>query len=141
MKKCPVIAAGVAIVLSGCTPAQASTDELSARWGETVEVDGISVSLDDNPGHGCYKLSIGNERWFRSISPDEGGAIIGYAGVQDGDVHLYVEGTNPKGHRLNWGTFAPIDAGGTKTETICGQYYAESSRIEVDVANTTVTFN
>lgn len=141
MKKCLTVAAAAAVLLTGCAPAQASTDELSARWGETVEIDGISVSLDESPGNGCYKLSIGNERWFRSISPDEGGAIVGYAGVQDGDVHLYAEGTNPNGERLNWGAFAPINADDTTTETICGQYYADSSRIEVDLANVTVTFN
>lgn len=141
MKRNLAIAGSAAVLLTGCTPAQAATDEISARWGETVEVDGISVSLDDDPGHGCYKLSIGNERWFRDISPDEGGAVIGYAGVQDGDVHLYIEGTNPDGDRLNWGALAPVGAGDTETDTVCGRYYAESSRIEVDIADTTVTFN
>lgn len=141
MKKTFAIAAAAAVVLTGCVPAQATTDEISARWGETVEVDGISVSLDDDPGSGCYKLSIGNKRWLRSISPEEGGAVVGYAGVQDGDVHLYRKGSDSSEDRLDWGVLAPVDAGDTETATICRRYYAESSRIEVDVAGATVSFN
>lgn len=140
MKRNLAIAGSAAVLLTGCTPAQAVTDEISARWGETVEVDGISVSLDDNPGHGCYKLSIGNERWLRGISPDEGGAVIGYMGVQDGDVHMFLVSDKLTKDRLNWGKLAPIDAGGTETDTVCGRY-GEPSRIEVDVADATVTFN
>lgn len=140
MKKTLVVAVA-AVALTACTPAQAATDEVSARWGATVEVDGISVSLDDEPGHGRYKLSIGNERWLRDISPDEGGAVVGYAGTQDGDVQLYAEGADSDEDRLNWGMLAPIEAGDTESETICGRYYAESSRIEVDVADTTIGFN
>lgn len=141
MKRILAIAAAATAALTGCTPAQAANDEISARWGETVEVDGISVRLDDDPGHGCYKLSIGNERWLRGISPDEGGAVIGYAGVQDGDVHLYRKSDTLDKDRLNWGVLAPIEAGDSESDTICGRYYAESSRIEVDVAGATVTFN
>lgn len=100
-----------------------------------------SVSLDGDASSGRHKLSIGNEKWFRSISPDEGGAVVGYAGVQDGDVHLYLKSSGPSVDRLNWGVLAPIDAGDKETATVCKRYYATSSRIEVDVAGTTVSFN
>lgn len=140
MNKCLVIAATAAILLSGCTSAHASTEEISARWGEAVEVDGIAVTLAGDPENACYKLSIGNERWLRDISADEGGVVAGYAGVQDGDVHLYLKESGPDDGRLNWGVLAPIDAGESKTATVCKQYYATSSRVEVDVADTTVIF-
>lgn len=140
MNKCLVIVAAAAILLSGCTSAHASTDEIKARWGETVEVDGIAVTLAGNADDACYKLTIGNERWLRDISADEGGVVAGYAGVQDGDVHLYLKKSGPDDGRLNWGAIAPIEAGKSKTANVCKKYYATSSRVEVDVADSTVVF-
>lgn len=140
MRKFLVVAAAAAVTLAGCAPAQAASSEIKARWGETVEVDGIAVTLSGNPDNACYKLSIGNERWLRDISADEGGVVAGYAGVQDGDVHLYLNESGSDDGRLDWGVLAPIDAGESKTAEICKRYYATSSRVEVDVADTTIVF-
>lgn len=140
MNKCLVIVAAAAILLSGCTSAHASTDEIKARWGETVEVDGIAVTLAGHPDDDCYDLSIGNERWLRGISSDEGGAVVGYAGVQESNVHLYLKKSGPDDGRLNWGVLAPVHAGESKTAKVCRSYLATSSRVEVDVADSTVVF-
>ena len=80
MRKFLVVAAAAAVTLAGCAPAQAASSEIKARWGETVEVDGIAVTLAGHPDNDCYDLTIGNERWLRDISADEGGAVVGYAG-------------------------------------------------------------
>lgn len=140
MRRFLAVAAVAAVALAGCTPAQAASSEIKARWGETVEVDDIAVTLNGNPDNACYKLTIGNERWLRDISADEGGVVAGYAGVQDGDVHLYLKDSGPDDGQLNWGSLAPVEAGESKTAEVCKQYYATSSRVEVDVADTTVIF-
>lgn len=140
MRRFLAVAAVAAVALAGCTPAQAASSEIKARWGETVEVDDIAVTLNGNPDNACYKLTIGNERWFRDISADEGGAVAGYAGVQESDVHLYLKETGPGEGVLNWGTLAPIEAGDSKDAEICRSYLATSDRVEVDVADTTVIF-
>lgn len=140
MRKFLVVAAAAAVTLAGCAPAQAASSEIKARWGETVEVDGIAVTLAGHPDNDCYDLTIGNERWLRDISADEGGAVVGYAGVQESDVHLYLKESGPDDGRLDWGALAPIDAGESKTAKACRSYLATSSRVEVDVADTMVVF-
>lgn len=137
MKKTLTVAVASAVILSGCA---SEPTEIKTRWGESVEVEGIAVTLTGNPDNDCYKLSIGNERWFRSISADEGGVVAGYAGVQDGDVQLYFKEVGPEDGRLDWGRMAPIDAGDSKSAKICRSFYATSSRVEVDVAGTTIIF-
>lgn len=140
MRRFLAVAAVAAVALAGCAPAQASSSEINARWGETVEVDGIAVTLAGKPDNDCYKLSVGNERWLRSISADEGGVVAGYAGVQESDVHLYLKESGPDDGRLNWGSLAPIEAGESKTAKVCRSHLATSNRVEVDVADTTVIF-
>ena len=140
MRKFVVVAAAAAVTLAGCAPAQAASSEIKARWGETVEVDGIAVTLAGHPDNDCYDLTIGNERWLRDISADEGGAVVGYAGAQESDVHLYLKESGADDGRLDWGALAPIDAGESKIAKVCRSYLATSSRVEVDVADTTVIF-
>src|SRR5699024_4327682 len=124
MRRFLAVAAVAAVALAGCAPAQASSSEIKARWGETVEVGDIAVTLAGKPDNDCYELTIGNERWLRDISADEGGVVVGYAGVQESDVHLHLKESGPDDGRLNWGSLAPIEAGESKTAEVCRAHLA-----------------
>lgn len=128
-----------ALIMAGCTPAQASS-ESTARMGESVEVDGVKATIREATGD-CVQLKIENTRWLRSIKPDEGGVVRGYAGVQDSILYLGEgEDASPTSD-YNWGDLAPIKRGQIRDVLLCHDTGFSLPRVQIDISDSTVEFS
>lgn len=131
------------VALAGCG-APDSGQMIQARLGQSMEVDGIGVKIENAGTSGattCWTVELTNNRWLRSVKTEDSGVVRAYAGVQDSIVYLAPSGESATESDYIWADEAPIKRGQSRKIKLCESGLLRPDRVHVDVAGSTIEFS